>query len=201
MRDVKGPLGRCARLASEYGCQVWCCRTIAASVWPASNMAGGGEIDLHIATIPTMLRESIVLRFLDSVHAEIGWSDFGLSGQDGRLAQHHLKAPRKSRLVSDPTGGGEAATPYVALKQHNYLHDKITNVDDPAEDQISVAFQAQMRSDIELSFALGATARSRHCHGRQEPRSRNCRHCHSRSTERPSAVLHAAHHQCGWRRA
>ena len=122
----------------------------------------GKEIDMRVATVPTMHGESAVLRLLDreavslDFHA-LGFDDVTL---DGYLDV--LDRPHGILLVTGPTGSGKTTTLYTSLLRLNTGERKILTVEDPVEYQLDGVNQVQVKPQIGLSFADALRAFMRH---------------------------------------
>jgi general secretion pathway protein E len=122
----------------------------------------GKDIDLRVATIPTMHGEAAVLRVLDRGSVQL---DFDLLGFD----QHSLAAYRSALtrpngiiLVTGPTGSGKTTTLYTSLVELNTPDKKILTVEDPIEYQLEGINQVQIKPQIGLSFAHVLRSMLRH---------------------------------------
>jgi general secretion pathway protein E len=113
----------------------------------------GRDIDLRVATTPTLYGENVVLRILDRKGmaldlAALGFDDKAVA-QLGRI----LTAPNGVILVTGPTGSGKTTTLYAALTLLNLAHSKIFTVEDPIEYNIRGINQILVRPQIGLDFA------------------------------------------------
>ena len=71
-----------------------------------STKAKGREIDVRVATSPTVLGEMAVLRLLDKSQAAIGLAELGLLPDSLEKYENLLKVPYGMILISGPTGAG-----------------------------------------------------------------------------------------------
>jgi len=114
---------------------------------------GGRQIDLRVATIPTLHGESVVLRVLDRGSVEL---DFEKLGFTGPVLDKWLEAalrPHGIVLVTGPTGSGKTTTLYSSLVR---IHDpvrKYFTIEDPIEYQLHGINQTQVKPAIGLTFA------------------------------------------------
>ena len=113
----------------------------------------GHEIDLRVATSPSIHGESVVMRILDRSELAL---DFGALGFDadltGRL-RPVLHRPHGILLVTGPTGSGKTTTLYAALAELNSSERKILTVEDPIEYRLPGIVQTQVAPAIGLSFS------------------------------------------------
>jgi general secretion pathway protein E len=113
----------------------------------------GHDIDLRVATSPTINGESAVLRLLDRSNLTL---DFGVLGFDAetltRLRQV-LSLPNGIVLVTGPTGSGKTTTLYAALAELNTPQRKILTIEDPIEYRLAGVNQTQVNAGAQLTFA------------------------------------------------
>jgi general secretion pathway protein E len=113
----------------------------------------GHEIDLRVATAPTIHGESVVMRILDRSHLPL---DFEPLGFEGALLDRYLEVLRRPHgiaLVTGPTGSGKTTTLYASLAALNTVDRKILTVEDPIEYRLSGINQTQVSPQIGLTFA------------------------------------------------
>ena len=114
---------------------------------------GGRQIDLRVATVPTLHGESVVLRVLDRGSVEL---DFGKLGFTGPVLDKWIEAANRPHgivLVTGPTGSGKTTTLYSSLL---LIHDparKYFTIEDPIEYQLAGINQTQVKPGIGLTFA------------------------------------------------
>lgn len=113
----------------------------------------GKEIDFRVATSPTLLGESVVLRVLDRQDVAL---DFDALGFDEALKSQLREAvmrPHGIVLVTGPTGSGKTTTLYAALKTINTPDKKILTIEDPVEYLLEGVNQVPVKPQIGLTFA------------------------------------------------
>ncbi len=118
----------------------------------------GQEIDLRVATAPSIHGESVVMRILDRSKLAL---DFGALGFDDDLAERlreAIKRPHGIVLVTGPTGSGKTTTLYAALSELNSADRKLLTVEDPIEYRLPGVIQTQVNPGI--GFTFGAALRS-----------------------------------------
>jgi general secretion pathway protein E len=122
----------------------------------------GKEIDMRVATTPTIHGESVVLRILDRGSLAL---DFAALGFDDTLAGSFrtlLHEPHGIVLVTGPTGSGKTTTLYAALLELNTPEKKILTIEDPVEYQLDGINQVQVKPQIGLTFANALRSFLRH---------------------------------------
>jgi general secretion pathway protein E len=113
----------------------------------------GREIDLRIATSPTLHGEGAVLRLLDKSSAVLSLDVLGLSQDTVDKIRRSIRRPNGVTLVTGPTGSGKTTTLYSALRDILTPEMKFVSVEDPIEYQIDGVSQIQVRPTIDLTFA------------------------------------------------
>jgi general secretion pathway protein E len=115
----------------------------------------GKDVDLRIATIPTLYGESVVIRLLE--RAQIFTQLDALGFPPAMLQQFNevISKPHGMILVTGPTGSGKTTTLYGALEKINDPGKKIITIEDPVEYQLAGVNQIQVKPQIGLSFANG----------------------------------------------
>lgn len=118
----------------------------------------GHEIDLRVATAPSIHGESIVMRILDRSNLALDFASLGFDeGLAGEL-RGLLHRPHGIVLVTGPTGSGKTTTLYAALAELNSSERKVLTVEDPIEYRLPGIVQTQVNPGIGLSF--GSALRS-----------------------------------------
>lgn len=113
----------------------------------------GQEIDLRVATSPTLHGESVVLRLLDRSNLSL---DFDALGFDATILPSFIEVlsrPHGIVLVTGPTGSGKTTTLYAALAALNAPTRKILTIEDPIEYRLAGVNQTQVSPTIGLTFA------------------------------------------------
>jgi general secretion pathway protein E len=122
----------------------------------------GKDIDLRVATIPTMHGESVVLRVLDRGRVVLDFTALGFAGAALAAYRATLARPDGIILVTGPTGSGKTTTLYTSLLELNTPKRKILTVEDPIEYQLDGVNQVQIKPQIGLSFASVLRSMLRH---------------------------------------
>jgi general secretion pathway protein E len=119
----------------------------------ARIVVGGAEIDLRVATMPTMHGESGVVRLLRKGAGLVALDKLGLSAREETILRRTLQAPFGMIIVTGPTGSGKTTTLAASLAEINEPSRKILTIEDPIEYQISGINQTQIHPAIGLTFA------------------------------------------------
>ncbi|MFW6027394.1 MAG: GspE/PulE family protein [bacterium] len=112
----------------------------------------GRDVDLRVATTPTVHGETIVLRILDRSQVKLDFEALGFSGPALKTWRGILNQPH-GILLTGPTGSGKTTTLYASLRELNAPERKIFTVEDPVEYQLEGVSQIQVKPDIGLTFA------------------------------------------------
>lgn len=112
----------------------------------------GKEIEMRVATLPTVYGESVVLRMLAAGQA-MPFEKLNLSADNARRIEAIMKKPHGIFLVVGPTGSGKTTTLHAILGRINTPDKKIWTVEDPVEITQPGLQQVQVDSSIGLTFA------------------------------------------------
>ena len=113
----------------------------------------GHDIDLRVATSPTINGESAVLRLLDRSHLTLDFVALGFDETVLTRLRRTLSLPHGIVLVTGPTGSGKTTTLYAALSEQNTPQRKILTIEDPVEYRLAGVNQMQVNPPIGLDFA------------------------------------------------
>jgi general secretion pathway protein E len=115
----------------------------------------GKDVDLRIATVPTLYGESVVIRLLERSQIFTGLNTLGFPPALLRQFNEMISKPHGMILVTGPTGSGKTTTLYGALEKINDPGKKIITIEDPVEYQLGGVNQIQVKPQIGLTFANG----------------------------------------------
>ena len=116
--------------------------------------ATGRDIDVRVSVIPTIYGEKVVMRILDKTAVSHDLDQLGFEPELLGKFKHILAQPYGIIIVTGPTGSGKSTTLYSALNYLNDPHKNITTVEDPVEYRLEGINQIQVKSEINLDFAL-----------------------------------------------
>jgi type IV pilus assembly protein PilB len=122
----------------------------------------GRQVDVRVATLPTVWGEAIVMRLLDRLQGVRTLDELGLTGGDTEAYQRAFRAAQGWVVVSGPTGSGKTSTLYATLAELNSPDRSIISVEDPVEYQLDGIKQIQINRRAGLTFpsALRSILRS-----------------------------------------
>jgi general secretion pathway protein E len=113
----------------------------------------GHEIDLRVATSPTIHGEAVVMRLLDRSELQLSLPALGFDAEEAARLIAILERPHGIVLVTGPTGSGKTTTLYAALSLLNTPARKLLTIEDPIEYRLQGINQTQVQPAIGLSFA------------------------------------------------
>ncbi len=114
---------------------------------------GGRQIDLRVATMPTIHGEAMAIRLLENVRRGLDFEKLGFSGTNRALIERQLQSPHGMIIVTGPTGCGKTTTLATALSVLNNSQRKILTIEDPIEYELEGVNQTQAKPLIGLTFA------------------------------------------------
>jgi len=115
----------------------------------------GREVDVRVATIPTMHGECIVLRLLDKSSFLLGLDELGFEPETLEPYRRLLTQPHGIILVCGPTGSGKTTTLYASLTAIYTPERKFITIEDPVEYELEGVNQIPVRPKRGLTFATG----------------------------------------------
>jgi type IV pilus assembly protein PilB len=118
-----------------------------------SIRVGAKQLDLRLATLPTVFGEKIVIRILDKSNALLKLSDLGFQQHAYERYEEAFRKPYGAILVTGPTGSGKSTTLYATLNIVNSVDKHIVTVEDPVEYRLPGVNQIQVNPKAGLTFA------------------------------------------------
>jgi len=118
-----------------------------------SMKVGGKQLDLRVATLPTVHGEKVVIRVLDKSNALLRLEDLGFLENAYDRFSESFRKPYGAILVTGPTGSGKSTTMYSTLNILNEESKNIITVEDPVEYRLAGVNQMQVNPKAGLTFA------------------------------------------------
>ncbi len=115
----------------------------------------GHDLDMRVATTPTIYGENIVIRLLNQQQVELNFGSLGMPGRECEQFTRMVEQPQGFILVTGPTGSGKTTTLHTALTHLNSDKVKIITIEDPVEIRLNGINQIQMNPKIGMTFANG----------------------------------------------
>ncbi|MDP8959668.1 MAG: Flp pilus assembly complex ATPase component TadA [Actinomycetota bacterium] len=118
-----------------------------------SLRVAGRQIDLRVATLPTVFGEKVVMRILDKSSTLLDLAELGFLPDSMERYEKGYRKPYGTILVTGPTGSGKSTTLYATLNVLNRPEVNIITVEDPVEYRLAGINQVQVNRKAGLSFA------------------------------------------------
>lgn len=118
----------------------------------------GREIDVRVATSPTVFGEMCVMRLLDKTRAFHDLGRLGMLPETEQRYRDLIRSPFGLVVCAGPTGSGKTTTLYATLAAVNDDAIKVTTIEDPVEYVIPTINQMQIHEAGGLTFASGLRA-------------------------------------------
>jgi general secretion pathway protein E len=115
----------------------------------------GYDLDMRVATTPTIYGENIVIRLLNQQQVELNFASLGMPAREEKLFTDMVEQPQGFILVTGPTGSGKTTTLHTALTHLNSEKVKIITIEDPVEIRLGGINQIQVNPKIGMTFANG----------------------------------------------
>jgi type IV pilus assembly protein PilB len=117
------------------------------------ELSSGEQVDLRLATIPSLYGENISIRILEVSALPPSLNQLGFSGDNLERYEKTLKIPEGGICIVGPTGSGKSTTLYTTLELIKSPERKIYTVEDPVERKIDGVIQTEIKPSIGLTFA------------------------------------------------
>ncbi|MFA6172599.1 MAG: ATPase, T2SS/T4P/T4SS family [Kiritimatiellales bacterium] len=115
----------------------------------------GHDLDMRVATTPTIYGENVVIRLLNQQQVELSFGSLGMPLREQQGFKKMIEDPQGFILVTGPTGSGKTTTLHTALTHLNSEKVKIITIEDPVEIRLPSINQIQMNPKIGMTFANG----------------------------------------------
>lgn len=122
----------------------------------------GKDIDIRVATAPTVHGERVTMRLLDRSAVLLDLTTIGMDAPTLTRVEDLISRPYGIVLVTGPTGSGKTTTLYSCLSRINRPDINILTVEDPVEYQLDGVSQVAVSPKINLTFATGLRSFLRH---------------------------------------
>jgi general secretion pathway protein E len=113
----------------------------------------GRQVDVRVATSPTVFGESAVLRILDRSAVPLDLDKLGLTRDVTDVLQRAARTAHGLFLITGPTGSGKTTTLYAMLQTFMGSGKKVLSVEDPVEYHFDHVSQTQVAAHLGLTFA------------------------------------------------
>ncbi len=116
---------------------------------------GRREIDMRVASHPTVHGENIVVRILDKSRSLLPLEELGYSEEVIEQIKKALRHPAGIFIITGPTGCGKTTSLYSMLSYISTLELNIMTLEEPVEYQLPLIRQSDVREQGGMSFADG----------------------------------------------
>ncbi len=116
-------------------------------------VTAGRQVDVRVATSPSVFGESAVLRILDRTSVPLDLDALGLNVPVVAVLRRAARAPHGMFLVTGPTGSGKTTTLYALLETFATSPKKVLSIEDPVEFHFEHVTQTQVAPQVGLTFA------------------------------------------------
>lgn len=121
-------------------------------------ISGGHNVDVRVATMPTVFGEKAVLRLLDKNAGLFDINSLGMTGENYKRFIKAIEKPYGVVMVTGPTGAGKSTTLYAAINHLKRASTNIVTLEDPVEYEIPGINQIQIKPNIGFTFAEGLSS-------------------------------------------
>ena len=111
------------------------------------------QIDLRVATLPTVWGEKVVMRILDNNSSSMDIENLHLLEYNFNAYKTSYSKPYGMILVTGPTGSGKSTTLYTTLQTVAKPEINVITVEDPVEYRMKGINQVQVNPKAGLTFA------------------------------------------------
>ena len=116
---------------------------------------GAREVDLRVASHPTIYGENVVIRILDKSRSLMTLDELGYSENLISQIKTALRRPDGMLIITGPTGGGKTTSLYSMLSHISTPHINIMTLEEPVEYQLPLIRQSDVRDEGRMNFAEG----------------------------------------------
>lgn len=116
---------------------------------------GAREIDLRVASHPTIHGENIVIRILDKSRSLLSLDELGYSENLISQIKTALKRPDGILIITGPTGCGKTTSLYSMLSHISTHQINIMTLEEPVEYQLPLMRQSDVRDEGRMNFTEG----------------------------------------------
>ncbi|MGO4783462.1 GspE/PulE family protein [Cryobacterium sp. W22_MBD10_FK3] len=113
----------------------------------------GRQIDLRVATLPTVWGEKVVMRILDNSSTTLDVRALALLEHNFEAYKASYSKPYGMILITGPTGSGKSTTLYTTLGAVARPEVNVITVEDPVEYRMAGINQVQVNVKAGLTFA------------------------------------------------
>ena len=120
-----------------------------------ATSAGGSDLDVRVATAPTIHGEKCVMRLLVKSRALLQLGELGMPVDTAARFRKLVTSPYGMVICAGPTGSGKTTTLYATLSEINSEQINITTIEDPVEYVFPKINQMQINNQAGVTFVDG----------------------------------------------
>ncbi|MDR2347244.1 MAG: Flp pilus assembly complex ATPase component TadA [Bifidobacteriaceae bacterium] len=113
----------------------------------------GNDVDLRVATLPTVWGEKVVMRILNAAAVQVDLRKLSFSEASFQRYKESYLKPYGMILATGPTGSGKSTTLYATLKEISRPEVNVITIEDPVEYRMVGINQIQVNPKAGLTFA------------------------------------------------
>ncbi|MDR2380079.1 MAG: Flp pilus assembly complex ATPase component TadA [Bifidobacteriaceae bacterium] len=113
----------------------------------------GNDVDLRVATLPTVWGEKVVMRILNTAAVQVDLRKLSFSEVSFERYKESYSKPYGMILATGPTGSGKSTTLYATLREIARPEVNVITIEDPVEYRMSGINQIQVNPKAGLTFA------------------------------------------------
>jgi type IV pilus assembly protein PilB len=113
----------------------------------------GTDVDLRVATLPTVWGEKVVMRILNTAAVAADLRQLSFSESTLERYKTSYTKPYGMILATGPTGSGKSTTLYATLREISRPEVNVITVEDPVEYRMNGINQIQVNPKAGLTFA------------------------------------------------
>ena len=117
-----------------------------------------GEVEMRVASMPSIGAESLTIRFLNPLNQPHKISELGFTPENEKLFRAAISETSGMIILTGPMNSGKSTTLYAALRELNQPSRSIMTLEDPIEQHIDGVSQVQVNEKVGLNFAAGLRA-------------------------------------------
>jgi type IV pilus assembly protein PilB len=114
---------------------------------------GNHEVDVRVATLPTIIGEGAVLRLLERSRRPPSLTEIGMSYEMQMNLERFTGQLGGALVVAGPTGSGKSTTLYATLTDLIRPEVNIITIEDPVEYRLPDVYQLQVNRRADFTFA------------------------------------------------
>jgi type II secretory ATPase GspE/PulE/Tfp pilus assembly ATPase PilB-like protein len=120
------------------------------------------DIDVRVATIPTVDGERVTMRLLGLDRGRLEFEQLGMDLELEQAVKRIITQPHGIILITGPTGSGKTTTLYTALQEIHTVDKHIITIEDPVEYHIPGINQVQVDHENGVTFSGALRSIVRH---------------------------------------